>query len=58
LRTALLRLFDPNVDGLTLVNNLYQEEVSRLNKAILEHDINILSEYVKRVKTGGSSQLA
>ena len=51
-------MFEANISGLQIVNDLYMQEFARLNQAILENNKSVISEYTKRVKTGGASQLA
>lgn len=58
LQRALNSLCDPAVDGLDLVNKIYELEFDRLHAAISKHDTAVIGEYVKRVKTGGASPLA
>jgi hypothetical protein len=38
-----------------MVNELYQKEYARLQTAIIQFDLPVIQEYVKRVKTGGKS---
>jgi hypothetical protein len=58
LQSAVNSLYDPSVQGLQLVQSVYQSELSRLQEGVLKGDRDILREYTKRVKVGGSSQQA